>query len=186
MNIEAFIAAGKSSPRTWGCFWLTLLGGPAPQVFPTHVGVFPPIRHLQSALQCLPHARGGVSNDGFNKCLAAQSSPRTWGCFSAYSSASGSSRVFPTHVGVFLSKRPISAAKRCLPHARGGVSNTDMLNNNARESSPRTWWCFLVHGLQFVRAGVFPTHVGVFPSSHATISQESSLAHTCGGVSYRR
>ena len=52
--------------------------------------------------------------------------------------------VFPTHVGVFLSKPAASPACWRLPHARGGVS------------IPRIF--------STARCAVFPTHVGVFPN----------------------
>ncbi len=175
-----------SSPRTWGCFHRTSLNSHIAPVFPTHVGVFPYKNVAPFLPLCLPHARGGVSISGMLKRRRGKSSPRTWGCFYGPPGWRCGERVFPTHVGVFLSSSLIIGVRSCLPHARGGVSGIRLYVHVCRMSSPRTWWCFLVHGLQFVRAGVFPTHVGVFPSSHATISQESSLAHTCGGVSYRR
>ena len=35
---------------------------------------------------------------------ALESSPRTWGCFYDYDCPYGYAGVFPTHVGVFLSR----------------------------------------------------------------------------------
>ena len=94
--------------------------------------------------------------------------------------------VFPTHVGVFPLLSLSLSTGFCLPHARGGVSDWITYLISVVVSSPRTWGCFHWGNWAFSPAEVFPTHVGVFPSSHATISQESSLPHTCGGVSYRR
>ena len=131
-----------SSPRTWGCFFFHIRDVLAQYVFPTHVGVF--LRHKATREQPsrLPHARGGVSY----RCSACweklRSSPRTWGCFSVESILSQGFAVFPTHVGVFLSSSGIAHQRRCLPHARGGVSTAAYIAAMNPESSPRTWGCF--------------------------------------------
>ena len=70
-----------SSPRTWGCFLDHLRAGLLPEVFPTHVGVFPFPALLCSKTWRLPHTRGGVSDPFDTRDQAAKSSPRTWGCF---------------------------------------------------------------------------------------------------------
>ena len=49
-------------------------------------------------------------------------SPRTWGCFYPCSRQGRASRVFPTHVGVFLDLTEQFGEEACFPHARGGVS----------------------------------------------------------------
>ena len=71
--------------------------------------------------------------------------------------------VFPTHVGVFLISEDIASVRQRLPHARGGVSAWVLSIGNAVLSSPRTWGCFLVKGMDIALRDVFPTHVGVFP-----------------------
>ena len=96
---------GRSSPRTWGCFYLELRDRKREVVFPTHVGVFLTLRLKVVDVECLPHARGGVSMGRIRSCAQAQSSPRTWGCFRLESHAEALGRVFPTHVGVFLHRR---------------------------------------------------------------------------------
>ena len=70
-----------SSPRTWGCFSSRHSLSVATLVFPTHVGVFPPQPLSQRHYARLPHARGGVSDEGVTIEGVAKSSPRTWGCF---------------------------------------------------------------------------------------------------------
>ena len=93
------VRSHKSSPRTWGCFLDCRSCVDARKVFPTHVGVFPGRgRHCRSA-PCLPHARGGVSACTPAHQDDAQSSPRTWGCFTLGAGLSGFGIVFPTHVG---------------------------------------------------------------------------------------
>ena len=44
VSVRQYVATscGMSSPRPWGCFFVTLAGEPAGKVFPTPVGVFPP------------------------------------------------------------------------------------------------------------------------------------------------
>lgn len=100
-----------------------------------------------------PHLRklGGnaVQKIALTKLLLAiaQSSPRTWRCFPDGSRKGSENRVFPTHVGVFLSRPIAQRWRRCLPHTRGGVSmwQRDQIQKNL--SSPRTWGCFC--GLRF-------------------------------------
>ena len=112
------------------------------RVFPTHVGVF--LRKLVGELSAkrLPHARGGVSQAEGDEQYNPRSSPRTWGCFSVSVCFFLSESVFPTHVGVFP-RSPCGQRKcSCLPHARGGVSNTPTMSSCGLPSSPRTWGCF--------------------------------------------
>ena len=97
-----FCVFPRSSPRTWGCFFLGLYPPFLFAVFPTHVGVFLNGGAHGDHFIGLPHARGGVS---FFRVFAqgtVPSSPRTWGCFPNHHSGVSSASVFPTHVGVFL------------------------------------------------------------------------------------
>ena len=88
---------------------------------------------------CLPHARGGVSQEKFQQALGALSSPRTWGCFWCLLAASMLMVVFPTHVGVFPQTERATDGLIRLPHARGGVSKTqDILATNLG-ASPHMW-----------------------------------------------
>ncbi len=52
-----------SSPRPWGCFCFRVENGRQDGVFPTPVGVFLPQTLGSGYLSCLPHARGGVSEE---------------------------------------------------------------------------------------------------------------------------
>ena len=178
-------AKPASSPRTWGCFRRRGQHDVVFQVFPTHVGVF--LRQPAHPLPTsgLPHARGGVSNRTPKSRRREQSSPRTWGCFYPKSSCSHHFRVFPTHVGVFLHHHRAGGRPAGLPHARGGVSATARARAWMNLSSPRTWGCFSRAPRAAARSGVFPTHVGVFPSMLKTASVFGSLPHARGGVSSR-
>ena len=129
----------ESSPRTWGCFFLRVKAAVFLCVFPTHVGVFPGYQLLRPSLWCLPHARGGVSTMMTRTSARIPSSPRTWGCFLSVESNRGKTRVFPTHVGVFLGSAPRGLLLFCLPHARGGVSRSGRACPVLALSSPRTW-----------------------------------------------
>ena len=111
------------------------------------------------------------------------SSPRTWGCFSYLHSTWRARRVFPTHVGVFLSIKSSSTSTRCLPHARGGVSKTEALSRLKELSSPRTWGCFPEPCPRGGHWWVFPTHVGVFLGALLFCYFAIRLPHARGGVS---
>ena len=91
----------ESSPRTWGCFQLDWLQGYNAPVFPTHVGVFLCNAVYGLSVDCLPHARGGVSLPCLCYLANCASSPRTWGCFYCCRFRFSLCTVFPTHVGVF-------------------------------------------------------------------------------------
>ncbi len=132
----------RSSPRTWGCFSIGCGIRCLWCVFPTHVGVFLIPRHVLGSLSRLPHARGGVSGPACRSVRIHQSSPRTWGCFRDRRLIPLSGVVFPTHVGVFLKDRWHELSKKCLPHARGGVSRRAYVRSGHGLSSPRTWGCF--------------------------------------------
>ena len=96
------MAKEKSSPRTWGCFYIVSILVVAIAVFPTHVGVFLPESERQGHPVRLPHARGGVSQSVIDNGATPESSPRTWGCFLPVQFHGLYANVFPTHVGVFL------------------------------------------------------------------------------------
>ena len=114
-------------------------------------------------MQCLPHARGGVSLTYGQRSLVERSSPRSWGCFRNPPGHGHTGRVFPTLVGVFLT------LLRDCPRAKW--------------SSPRSWGCFL--WLVVGRRGgkVFPTLVGVFPACRVPWKVYRRLPHARGGVS---
>ena len=131
-----------SSPRTWGCFPMCWRASSWFSVFPTHVGVFPPKSYDSINSFSLPHARGGVSHGGKSDNAHQQSSPRTWGCFINVNDSVTKSKVFPTHVGVFLMRLSAATSFSCLPHARGGVSVDLWRIGMTITSSPRTWGCF--------------------------------------------
>ena len=120
-------ADATSSPRTWGCFSMKLIGLDTEGVFPTHVGVFPAQQATDTPDRRLPHARGGVSTIYGASSTVMPSSPRTWGCFFSSGAVSMTRFVFPTHVGVFLKKPVGKRIRRRLPHARGGVSWLSLL-----------------------------------------------------------
>ena len=159
----AWRAAEQSSPRPWGCFRLTLDGKPGVWVFPTPVGVFPYACRFIHNIEGLPHARGGVSKYCSFSTGSPQSSPRPWGCFCCTVICTGCITVFPTPVGVFLLIEIAGKTKRCLPHARGGVSYVAYAARLAYKSSPRPWGCFQLHAVRRTIGAVFPTPVGVFP-----------------------
>ena len=154
-----------SSPRTWGCFSCRPASTLAESVFPTHVGVFPSWDTFLLCSDSLPHARGGVSTYASRRASPSWSSPRTWGCFYGSEDLRRDYRVFPTHVGVFPQNSAMPKPLGCLPHARGGVSDSSLYVLITHSSSPRTWGCFCLPSTNLSLFAVFPTHVGVFLSS---------------------
>ena len=98
------LSMGLSSPRPWGCFRAGALVSRPKRVFPTPVGVFLPTNPAKDGPRSLPHARGGVSLTSLTRSPAPWSSPRPWGCFYVGAVCPDRRRVFPTPVGVFLSK----------------------------------------------------------------------------------
>ena len=95
------------------------------------------------------------------------------------------SKVFPTHVGVFLDLTPADFRRLSLPHARGGVSSIIRRRSCPALSSPRTWGCFRDARLDEKFNIVFPTHVGVFPIFWIASRPSLRLPHARGGVSLR-
>ena len=175
--------ARMSSPRTWGCFQGRVRFHSQCRVFPTHVGVFLSPTCSARIWNRLPHARGGVSSTPPLWNGSARSSPRTWGCFRAFAMIETVPGVVPTHVGVFLRVGTFPDGYCRLPHARGGVSSGGTMEFTALESSPRTWGCFYDYDCPYGYAGVFPTHVGVFPPFILYIFSLDGLPHARGGVS---
>ena len=148
------------------------------------MGVFLPTPIVRPSSSGLPHARGGVSSFCNRSSVSRRSSPRTWGCFCCYACRRHRSGVFPTHVGVFLAFILATNSGRCLPHARGGVSDFFMLSIHCSTSSPRTWGCFFSFTARSLCRNVFPTHVGVFPPRRLWSLTVFGLPHARGGVSY--
>ena len=106
-----------------------------------------------------------------------------WGCFPFGVSWCRTTRVFPTHVGVFPEWDDDPDGCGGLPHACGGVSDSPATAAYDETSSPRMWGCFLMRPFSVEAVFVFPTHVGVFPFFLSLSFFPSSLPHACGGVS---
>ena len=176
-------SCGKSSPRLWGCFYSALLSTFPALVFPTPVGVFPILDAAHGILKRLPHACGGVSLFRAHSIAADKSSPRLWGCFLAKDALALCYVVFPTPVGVFPVARQRREQSGRLPHACGGVSIKAQFQNAVGPSSPRLWGCFQAGDGRRPEYCVFPTPVGVFPTTTWLIRSATSLPHACGGVS---
>ena len=175
-----------SSPRPWGCFSFPPPWPAASCVFPTPVGVFPPLQRRPGGLGSLPHARGGVSVGGAEVHNHLPSSPRPWGCFHSQNLAHGAAMVFPTPVGVFPSPRRLMTSQTGLPHARGGVSDRSQPKSRKVASSPRPWGCFWRSHHTTTGQLVFPTPVGVFPKLRELAARLVGLPHARGGVSPKK
>ncbi len=134
-----------SSPRSWGCFLLWVDSDKWFDVFPTLVGVFLWFLSRIRWRAGLPHARGGVSKVSEESVIIIRSSPRSWGCFLEAEVFHHVKHVFPTLVGVFLPLPASYVTSIGLPHARGGVSDSECKKENFWRSSPRSWGCFLIN-----------------------------------------
>ena len=153
----------RSSPRAWGCFSPPCAVRRHLSVFPTCVGVFLKGSRIRTSLH--------------------RSSPRAWGCFFLEGFPQKRFSVFPTCVGVFPAPTGRDAPSGSLPHVRGGVSMLLDGKGAMVGSSPRAWGCFHKGRLLSDPLTVFPTCVGVFPSSAAAKRYSSGLPHVRGGVS---
>ncbi len=172
-----------SSPREWGCFRLLAEQFARLAVFPTRVGVFLLTHSRTLNARCLPHASGGVSAAFIFSAPTCVSSPREWGCFRLALCRPRAGLVFPTRVGVFLGGAADRPAALRLPHASGGVSLILTSVGGTGASSPREWGCFLHRGRMADLPSVFPTRVGVFPTSSRPTITGCRLPHASGGVS---
>ena len=76
--------------------------------------------------------------------------------------------VFPTPVGMFPFKTVLDDLCSGLPHACGDVPSEAILAMMMRLSSPRMWGCSSASVHALVKAGVFHTLVGMFPSASET------------------
>ena len=176
-------AGRESSPRSWGCFRHLYAEKDPGRVFPTLVGVFLCHEQLASYVPRLPHARGGVSSRTSARSRTASSSPRSWGCFQVEAGLRNSLWVFPTLVGVFLTRTTTRCWTTGLPHARGGVSSHGTMRLSPMESSPRSWGCFQLWFHFECTNQVFPTLVGVFLIISICLALPCRLPHARGGVS---
>ena len=111
----------------------------------------------------LLHARGGVSTGVTTDDTGRRSSPRSWRCFFKGQSGLKADVVFSTLVEVFLKRLNVPSSIPSLLHARGGVSLILHVILKWRESSPRSWRCFLTMQIDFYGEQVFSTLVEVFP-----------------------
>ena len=159
------VMALLSSPRLWGCFRHDVVFEHPQHVFPTPVGVFPARRDYFTPRAGLPHACGGVSSSSSASDDCGPSSPRLWGCFRRRAVQRPVQGVFPTPVGVFPRSSCAQREAASLPHARGGVSHPTVQAKAHALSSPRPWGCFPLARDSRAARVVFPTPVGVFPSS---------------------
>ena len=152
------------------------------EVFPTHVGVYLLLLVVKSLVPGFPHACGGVPLYFSFIKQVAPFSPRMWGCTVSSLIRARCSRVFPTHVGVYLGLCPHLHIQHSFPHACGGVppyASTDLV---ASTFSPRMWGCTLVSKTLDICIGVFPTHVGVYLYGTNRSSNLNRFPHACGGV----
>ena len=179
----ALVALPVFSPRRWGCFVSQLSACSDLEVFPTQVGMFPETGFSSVPIVGFPHAGGDVSTSRTRRRRAAWFSPRRWGCFSIMRSASSSDLVFPTQVGMFPWDRKPRRNVARFPHAGGDVSPSWSIFNVRLKFSPRRWGCFYLKSLGISSPYVFPTQVGMFPTSSLGSRVCGRFPHAGGDVS---
>ncbi len=135
---------------------------------------------------CFPHAGGDVSKFFISLSPIVWFSPRRWGCFRYCLERSWLRRVFPTQVGMFLSRRLSIGRRGSFPHAGGDVSIMPSGSSSAMAFSPRRWGCFPNLRFPSVSKLVFPTQVGMFPQSALFRCSSSGFPHAGGDVSHDR
>ena len=115
--------------------------------------------------------------------LMIKSAPRMWRCFQGCAGWQSCDGVCSTHVEMFLASTTSEALRRCLLHACGDVSFTELMSTWLSLSAPRMWRCF------YGRLGgghhdcVCSTHVEMFLIRSLRRFNPQSLLHACGDVS---
>ena len=153
------------SPRMWGCSAADQRRLALRQVFPTHVGMFRSAVVYISTSRGFPHACGDVPMLTIQLQLTTEFSPRMWGCSGHNGRRQSTERVFPTHVGMFLSERTDSMHTASFPHACGDVPFRVSLVHLERMFSPRMWGCSGGGPHDFLGSTRFPHACGDVPLS---------------------
>ena len=134
-------------------------------VFPTYVGVILPWTVISRGWWGIPHVCGGDP-----PMLNQQPIARM---------------VFPTYVGVILILVVTTPIDPSIPHVCGGDPGVTFILNHATRYSPRMWgWSSeKIRGPS--RIIVFPTYVGVIPSSDSCNGRWSWYSPRMWGWSWR-
>ena len=130
------------SPRRWGCFRKRRQNHGSRGFSPRRWGCFRGFGDRRKSFGGFPHAGGDVSPGMPCASSSCRFSPRRWGCFRYCLERSWLRRVFPTQVGMFLSRRLSIGRRGSFPHAGGDVSVTSSLRFRRSLFSPRRWGCF--------------------------------------------
>ena len=150
------------SPHTWGCSANQSRHHYPPGLFPTHVGMFRAQKPIRIASASFPHTRGDVPYFIEREKSIVLFSPHTWGCSAPYLSVRDMQYLFPTHVGMFRSRRSSAARTPAFPHTRGDVPPPCRDLTVLLLFSPHTWGCSDLTILSLFSYLLFPTHVGMF------------------------
>ncbi len=108
-------------------------------VFPTCVGVDRQHAHLSSAVESIPHVRGGGPIRQVCERLPGWYSPRAWGWTVKRERCPTTSYVFPTCVGVDRAGAAAGRTRESIPHVRGGGPMAVLGIALPNWYSPRAW-----------------------------------------------
>ena len=129
-----------------------------------------------------PHSRGDVPGKHLHAAQEIKFSPLTWGCSVDVNGLQRTGDVFPTHVGMFRSARPLRSRRDCFPHSRGDVPYHLRGCLHDPSFSPLTWGCSEEIRREAEFELVFPTHVGMFREADNVIAIAYSFPHSRGDV----
>ena len=107
------------------------------------------------------HTRGSVPLILIGAYYHADFFPHTWECTYVKKAAQKSSRLFPTHVGVYLFPTVNYALSPAFSHTRGSVPRIATILILQANFFPHTWECTYTASITVASYWLFPTHVGV-------------------------
>ena len=132
-----------------------------------------------------PHTRGDVPELARKGESVRGFSPHAWGCSVLQTAANRNLPVFPTRVGMFLSRTDVPRLSSRFPHTRGDVPWSCKKKGGKSEFSPHAWGCSGQQSDQNLTCWVFPTRVGMFRACARAWPPRRSFPHTRGDVPWR-
>ena len=149
------------SPRMWGWSVHTQDKHIYFPVFPTYVGMIRLYLRRLRIILCFPHVCGDDPSDRWNSAWQHMFSPRMWGWSSQLHQCHTCLYVFPTYVGMILSRNFLLCIAARFPHVCGDDPAHSTLFAFTIRFSPRMWGWSLTYYWKIRSWNVFPTYVGM-------------------------
>ena len=169
-----------SSPHAWGSSLHGVIPAVVRMVFPTCVGIVPPPRLARAVELGLPHMRGDRPCLSVARSSSIQSSPHAWGSSRAEDGTVRRGDVFPTCVGIVPPQERRHEAQAGLPHMRGDRPGNRGSRSPRDASSPHAWGSSRHSVFDLLWRPVFPTCVGIVPSTKRSSRRSRRLPHMRG------